>query len=180
MRVEIALFRGINVGGHGKLPMSELRVILKQLGARLPRTYIQSGNAAYVGQLDPEAIANAVEAARGFRRPVWVLTLDELTRVIAENPFAEAVDDPKSLHVFLLQDASTARQSDLDAEAAPEERCVLSGQVIYLHTPKYLSGSRLATRVDRIVGVPTTARNWRSILAIRDMAETLVRDAESA
>ena len=34
MTVYIARFRGINVGGHSKLPMAELVEILKELGAR--------------------------------------------------------------------------------------------------------------------------------------------------
>ena len=39
----IALLRGINVGGHHRLPMLELKVLFKQLGLENIKTYIQSG-----------------------------------------------------------------------------------------------------------------------------------------
>lgn len=45
MNIYIALFRGINVGGNNSLPMKELVVLLKEMGAKKVRTYIQSGTA---------------------------------------------------------------------------------------------------------------------------------------
>ena len=40
----IALLRGVNVGGHNKLPMARLRSIAADAGFSDVRTYIQSGN----------------------------------------------------------------------------------------------------------------------------------------
>jgi uncharacterized protein (DUF1697 family) len=40
MNTYIALFRGINVGGNGSLPMKELVAALEEIGARKVRTYI--------------------------------------------------------------------------------------------------------------------------------------------
>ena len=56
MTVGIALLRGINVGGSGKLPMAELRAIMEKLGARAIETYIQSGNAVYEGVITSYSI----------------------------------------------------------------------------------------------------------------------------
>ena len=44
MPVFIALLRAINVGGTGKLPMSDLRSLCEKAGFRNVRTYIASGN----------------------------------------------------------------------------------------------------------------------------------------
>ena len=43
----IALLRGINVGGHNKVPMAVLRVALSQVGLKNVQTYIQSGNIVF-------------------------------------------------------------------------------------------------------------------------------------
>lgn len=43
MTTWIALFRGINVGGHQMLPMAALRTTLERAGLQAVRSYIQSG-----------------------------------------------------------------------------------------------------------------------------------------
>jgi uncharacterized protein (DUF1697 family) len=47
MKTYIALLRGINVGGHKKLPMAELRTLLIRFGLENVKTYIQSGNVIF-------------------------------------------------------------------------------------------------------------------------------------
>jgi uncharacterized protein (DUF1697 family) len=47
MAAFVALLRGINVGGNNKLPMGELRELLRALGCEDLATYIQSGNAVF-------------------------------------------------------------------------------------------------------------------------------------
>ena len=42
----IALLRGINVGGHRKVPMADLRAALEDAGFEDVKTYVQSGNVA--------------------------------------------------------------------------------------------------------------------------------------
>lgn len=78
MNTWIALFRGINVGGHRKLPMKELVAELEKLGLSEVTTYIQSGNAIF--QDDDisatalsEKIASAIECrATVFDRMSWL------------------------------------------------------------------------------------------------------------
>ena len=47
MKRWIAFLRGVNVGGHNKLPMKELRGILEESGYEDVETYIQSGNVVF-------------------------------------------------------------------------------------------------------------------------------------
>jgi uncharacterized protein (DUF1697 family) len=171
MDVQIALLRGINVGGTGILPMTELRDMLQKLGAKSVKTYIQSGNAVFRGRLDETTIADAIEAARGFRPRAIVLEIATYAEVLAANPFPEAVDDPKSLHLFFLASPSAVDAAVLSATKGPEERFVLTKRTLYLHTPKYLSGSKLAVKLERLLEVPTTARNWRSATKVLELAQ---------
>lgn len=173
MSVQIGLLRGINVGGHRRLPMVELSDVLEGPGARDVRTYIQSGNVAYRGDLDQEDIADAIAAAKGFRPEVVVIPLESYGPVLAGNPFPEAEADPKALHLYFLASPSVAGEEAIAAAKGPGERFVLTERVLYLHTPGYLTGSKLAPRLEHLLGVAATGRNWRSAQKILEMAEEL-------
>ena len=171
MTVEIALLRGINVGGSGKLPMAELRAILEGLGAKRVETYIQSGNAVYEGTLDAGAVGAAIESAHGFRPRVMLLSAKALRRAVAANPFPEAEAAPKTLHLHFLGGATEANPETFAAQANGEERWHLDGEVFYLVSPGGLSKSKLGPKVERLLGVPVTARNWSTVTTLAAMAE---------
>ena len=173
MSVQIALLRGINVGGNRLLPMVELRAVLEGLGARDVRTYIQSGNAAYRGDLDGDDVADAIFATNGFRPDVLVIPLDSYAVCLATNPFPEAESDPKALHLFFLASPSLIDEANLHVAKGLRERFVLTERVFYLHTPDYLSGSTIAPKLEKLLDVAATARNWRSAGKILEMAHGL-------
>jgi uncharacterized protein (DUF1697 family) len=58
----------------------------------------------------------------------------------------------------------------LEAVRLSSERWQIKGAVFYLHTPDGFGGSKLATQVERILGVTATARNWRTVRALLDLA----------
>ena len=103
-----------------------------------------------------------------------VLSAAELALSIAKNPFPAAVENPKLLHLFFL--AQTPKSPDLDALsrlAAGREAFALNSRIFYLHTPDGFAGSKLAARVERLMGVPATARNWRTVTALNALAQDL-------
>lgn len=53
------------------------------------------------------------------------------------------------------------------------ERVHVTPTQVWLHTPEYLSGSLNGERMDRLMGVPATARNWHSVSGIHALAEKL-------
>ena len=167
----VLLLRGINVGGSGRLPMAVVKEAMTAAGAEAPETCIQSGNAVFGGDVAAGDIAREIAARAGFA-PVQMLMLGDAFRAALEaNPFPEAEGDPRSLHLFFLSEDATATEEDLRASASDGELVVLARRVIYLHTPKYLRSSRLAPRLDRILGVPATGRNWRTLTRIAEMVE---------
>ena len=96
------MLRGVNVGGAGRLPMAGFRAMLEGLGMTRVQTYIQSGNAVFLGlrQDLPARISAALEAEFGLRVPVFVLGLEDLAAVLAANPFAaEGEADGAVVHV---------------------------------------------------------------------------------
>lgn len=174
MTAWVALFRGINVGGKNILPMAELRAELEELGLGDVATYIQSGNVVFgsgarsAAKLQ-ETIEAAVQRSHGFRPPVLVLAAKELSQALRKNPFP-GVSQPKALHFFFL--FARPRRPDLAALAelaTPTEELRLVDRVLYLHAPDGIGRSKLATRVEKHLGVPATARNLRTVQKLAEM-----------
>ncbi len=179
MNIWIALFPGINVGGHRKLPMRELVPVLENLGLSDVHTYIQSGNVVFrsMGK-SPSAlsskIAGAVQSSHGFQPRVLVLSLDAFRDAVAATPFPATDAESKTVHLcFLTEPAPRPDLDAMDAVKTDSEEYVLSKEVLYLHTPDGLGKSRLAQKVERLLGVQATARNWRSVNKILEIAERI-------
>jgi len=178
MNTWIALFRGINVGGAHMVPMKQLVLLLEKNGCCDVRTYIQSGNAIFRSKLSDPArverrLAEAVAGSHGFEPRVMALTRRELETAAAENPFVRASQDPKSVHLFFL--AAPPEKADVKGLAAlrqGSERFELKGRVFYLHTPDGFGKSKLAERAERLLGIAATARNWRTVTTLVEMAQT--------
>jgi len=178
MNTYIALLRGINVGGHNRLPMKTLAAIMESLGLKNIRTYIQSGNVVfdYSGQdafLLSQELSNAIDKQIGFSPLVIILALPEFEIAVAKNPFANQVSDPQNLHIGFL--ASKPEKPDLirmESLKANSEQFHLADRVFYLFAPMGIGKSKLATQVEKLLGVPMTDRNFRTVQKLLEIANT--------
>ena len=127
MKTYICLLRGINVGGHNSLPMKELTALLEALGLSDVKSYIQSGNVVFRGKSKAVSrlateIAAGIEKRKGFEPKVLILRPEDVERAIAGNPFPEAEDEPKTLHVgFLDTKPSKPDLKKLESMKKPNE-----------------------------------------------------------
>ena len=175
MRNFLALFRGINVGGRNIVPMKELASLLEDLGLENVRTYIQSGNVVFESGDTADtglgaALQDAIEERFGFRPELILLTGAEIEQAVADNPYPEADAAPSTVHLtFLSKEPSDPDLDALEAVRAPSERFALEGRVFYLHAPDGIGRSKLATKVERALGVPCTSRNWRTVRKLQEM-----------
>lgn len=175
----IALLRGINVGGHNRLPMKDLVDCLEAAGCSDVSTYIQSGNAVFrhTGLDSAELsgrIGKIIVNAHGFEPRVLVLPVAEFEKVRAANPFPEAIDDPRTLHVAFLADrAEAADFGAMQSCAAASESFALTDSAFYLHAPDGIGRSKLAAKVEQLLGVEATSRNWRTVSKLAELAKTL-------
>jgi len=172
----VALFRGINVGGKHILPMQDLREILSTLGCEGVQTYIQSGNAVFSSLLDEkplaEQIKGEIDKRFGFAPAVLLLPTERFNAIVAANPFPDAEQTPKYLHVwFLMESPSGPDLEALHALKKPSEHFILSDEAFYLHAPDGIGRSRLAEKIDRCLGVATTARNWRTVSKLFELVD---------
>jgi uncharacterized protein (DUF1697 family) len=179
MTTWIAFLRGINMGGHNKLPMKALAALLEQLGGRDVRTYIQSGNAVFRHRQADAArlsgrISAAIHDAHGFEPAVLLLTPGALERAAAANPFPQAEAAPTSLSLFFLSRAPERPDlAALERLRAGREAFVLDGTTFYLHAPDGFGTSKLAARAPALLGVDATARNWRTVVTVLELARAL-------
>ena len=179
MEIWIALLRGINVGGRNRLPMASLRDILSTAGAKDVSTWIQSGNAIFHAEITSTNTVSAnvsslIEKAHGFAPAIRLLTADELDLAIQSNPHTDAENDPKSLHVnFLDEPPDAERLAHLRDLATVNESFEVIGRHLYLYAPDGIARSKLASGLDRALGPSATARNWRTVLKIADLANTI-------
>ncbi len=176
MKTYIALFRGINVGGHNLLPMRKLVSILESLGLANVETYIQSGNAIFKTKSRDAAklvskIRTAIHKAQGFKPALMLLSVDELKQAVDSNPFVDAQAEPNRLHLFFLGSApSNPDLAGIENLKSSRERHALIGSVFYLHAPDGIGRSKLAAKAEKLLGVAATGRNWRTVLKVLEMA----------
>src|SRR3982751_5108316 len=100
----VALLRAVNVGGTGKLPMSDLKEICEELGFAEVRTYIASGNVVFLSRKSEAAVKAALEkrlqAYAGKPLGVVVRSATEMAQVLSDNPFPKAAPN-RTVAVFL-------------------------------------------------------------------------------
>jgi uncharacterized protein (DUF1697 family) len=174
--VYVGLLRGVNVGGHHKIPMTALRDLAEGCGFDEVRTYIQSGNLVFRApkrSRDDVAatLRTAIEERFGFAPAVVVRTEPELAAVVADNPFAGRISDHRQLHVqFLAADDPRPNLEPLDRGSYAPEEVAVRGDEIYLYLPNGMGRSKLAVDVVRRAKGVGTARNWRTVTILLEMA----------
>lgn len=166
MTTYIALLRAVNVGGTGKLPMTDLKAMCQALGFEHVRTYIASGNVVFQSPGIELEVKQALEARLGTYagKPVGVLVRNvaELALVAAENPFPEAAPN-RTVTIFL----ETSPPSDaLDQiTGLSTEKVQLGRREIYVHYGDGMADSKL-----RIPAAKAgTARNMNTLAKLVQM-----------
>lgn len=169
----IVLFRG--VGGKTQLPTNLLREKLDEAAFENVVTYINSGNAVLRSTLSRKATLAAIAALCreefAFEKAIFILTLKEWERVIANNPFSKEADcAPTTVHAALLEKAPTSENVErVRSCAADGEDLRIVGGVAYLHTPHGFGRCKMAEKFDAWIGVTNTARNWNTVLKLAEL-----------
>jgi len=180
MNTYIALLRGINVGGHKKIKMADLKETLTAVGLKNVVTYIQSGNVVFKDasedmEMLQKKIKDAIKKRFDFEVTVVVITRNMLKDILVKNPFAEKlkneVIDKKQMYFMVL-----CNQPDVGAEEAlsaisfaPEE-FVITKSVIYLFAANGYGKTKLTTNFfEKKLKCETTARNLRTMNKLFDL-----------
>jgi|HigsolmetaGSP12D_1036236.scaffolds.fasta_scaffold01953_2 uncharacterized protein (DUF1697 family) len=178
MTVYIALLRGINVGGHKRIRMDDLKRVFEQSGLRRVQTYIQSGNVLFESDEAEEplrlGIEREIEAAFGFPVDTALRTAEELASILARSPFKEAAaSEPDHLHLGLSSRELSPETADrLAPYRSGEEDFRVEGREIYLWLPHGVHSSKLASRMQKL-DTPVTVRNWNTAKRLAELAAAM-------
>jgi uncharacterized protein (DUF1697 family) len=167
MQTYVALLRAVNVGGTGKLPMTELRALCESLGFCRVRTYIASGNVVFQSTLSETTVKVALERAledyAGKPVGVVVRTGAELAAILEANPFRAALPD-RTVAIFL--DATPPANTLASVTGSSSEEIALGKREIYVHYPDGIGRSKL-----KIAAAMTgTARNMNTVAKLAEWA----------
>lgn len=169
----VVLLRAVNLGARNKVPMAKLRTLLEEAGYGDVRTYIASGNVLLDGPRGRAAVALELERLIadefGVDTTAIVRTPQELSAVVAGHPFGR---DTSHSHVVFLADRPARKGAEsLAATDHSPDRALIVGKDVYVQYPAGVQGSRLsAARLERLLGVPGTHRNWRTVTALAELA----------
>lgn len=172
----VALLRGINVSGKNRVPMAELRQLCEDLGWSDVATYIQSGNVVFAGKSTAKTheaeLEQAIERGFGLSIPVLVRAAKDWPAYVGGNPFPQAAEaEPNRLMLCLSQRPPNDNAAEkLQERANDGERVKLVGDALWIHFAAGAGTSKLSPAlIDRLVGSPVTARNFRTVVKLQDM-----------
>jgi uncharacterized protein (DUF1697 family) len=169
----IALLRAVNLGARNKVPMAELRTQLEAAGYEGVRTYIASGNVLLDGPAGRAALRKALERlvadSFGVATTAILRKPGELAATLASHPFGR--DTSETYVAFLAARPAKTAVARLEEAQGDTGRAVVDGAEVYLRLPRGVHSSGLSVaRVESLLGVQATLRNWRTVAALAELA----------
>lgn len=179
MQIYIALLRGINVGGHNKIKMTELKQLCLELNFKNITTYIQSGNIIFktfeTNKIKIEKqLVNALKNQFDYTIKVLILSKNELESIFKSNPFLEKYEaNSKGLYVTILNKkpdlSGVAKINELNTNSNDE--FIIKNKCIYLYFQNGSAPSKLSTNLfENKLKVNATTRNWRTLTKLVELS----------
>ena len=175
MKKYIALLKGINVGGHKKVPMAELRALLSKVGLSNVQTYIQTGNVFFETKESSSSniektIRQAIHSHFGFEVLVMVKTRHDLQRIFNDYPFT---NEKKEASYFMMLHNVPSEEMIVEASKKVYEfdQYVIKNDCIYLFCDKGMGKSKFNTNFfENKLNTFATARNYKTMLKLLSLS----------
>ncbi len=178
MKTYVALLRGINVSGHKKVPMAELREILTKVGFVNVQTYIQSGNVIFQSieediQKLTDTIQKEIKDCFGFDVPVLIKTNVELLNIFNHCPFSKDKKE-NSYFTLLYWTPDKLLIEDLSRFKYPNEEIIITKSCIYFYSSIGYGNTKYNNNFfERKLKVTATARNYKTMLKLLSLSSDL-------
>lgn len=170
MAVFVALLRAVNVGGTGKLPMSQLKTMCAAAGFKSVQTYIASGNAVFRSAKSESQVKamleTRLEAYAGKRVGVLVRTAAEMETVLADNPFPHAAPS-RTVAIFFDGPPSPGVLEGVTGQK--DEQIRLGRREIYVHYGEGMAASKLKLPAAQA----GTARNLNTVAKLAEISRLI-------
>ncbi|WP_111309359.1 DUF1697 domain-containing protein [Confluentibacter sediminis] len=174
MKTYIALLKGINVGGHKKVPMAELRELLKNAKFQNVQTYIQSGNVIFQSSERPSQLENKIQklivTQFGFEVSVIVKTNKELQIIFEACPFSKEKKE-NSYFIILNKIPETSLLKEVDKIPYENEEVVIKNDCLYFYCSTGYGKTKFNMNTyERKLKVIGTARNYNTMLKLLSLS----------
>ncbi len=178
MKPYIALLRGINVGGHKKVPMADLRELLTKSGLENVKTYIQSGNVVFQSfeksiQKLEQIIHEAIQSKFGFDVFILVRTREDLQRIFDDSPFSE--EKKKASYFTMLHDIPEVELvKEVSEKIYEEEEYEIINDCIYFYSEKGYGRAKFnMSFFERKLKTSATSRNYNTMVKLLSLSTDL-------
>ena len=168
MHTYISILRGINVSGQKKIIMTDLVKLYEDLGFTDVKTYIQSGNVVFnstkkvSNSLLVKQIETKINEIYGFQVPVIIRTVDDLSKIIASNPFKNETSE--NLYITFLSNLPNSNHLEnlTELNYLLDEFIVIEKE-IYLNVSSYGTTKLSNSFFENKLKVTATTRNWNTV-----------------
>ena len=173
MEKQIALLRGINVGGHKKILMTDLKSLFEALGFKEVVTYIQSGNVVFLSSEEGDLsakISEGIKAKYGWDVPVLVRNASELESILSNCPFAK---EKKERSYFTLFNEAPSEKDieEVSQLSYPGEEFVITPRCLYFFCATAYGRIKFNMNfIEKKLKLKATSRNYRTFVKLLELA----------
>lgn len=172
----VALLRGINVGGYGKIEMPKLKACLERAGFASVSTFTNLGNVFFEssakdrGRLTKK-IETAIEADTGLAVPVVLRTREEIARITKAVPNSWVTDQHMRCDVMFLWPAVDSRSLLRTVPTAPdvEDLKYVPGALVWRIDRDKVGKSKVRKVVGSDLYKQLTIRNINTVRKLHDL-----------
>lgn len=177
--IYIAILRGINVSGKNSIKMADLKTLFESLNFNHVTTYIQSGNVIFSSTIEEKkqlekTISNEIENVFNLKVPVLILELNDLKKIISQNPFSTDKENNFIHFTFLATQPNTQNIEVIESKKAENEEIIIRENVVYLYCPNGYGKTKLTnTFLENKLESVATTRNYKTTHELLKIAESI-------
>lgn len=174
----ISMLRGINVGGHRKVKMDDLKILYENLQLKNVTTYIQSGNVVFQSNIQScKALADLIskQIYQQFQLdvPVIVKNIEEFNDVYENNPFVTQNRDAEKLYIiFLSENINESVVEEINKYAGDDSFIIYKSAIYLFYTNGYGKTKLTNTFFEKKLKIIATTRGWTTVSKLREIAKS--------
>ena len=176
MKTYLAFLKGVNVGGHHKILMKDLRELLNSIGFKDVKTYIQSGNIIFKSDIESnslleEKILNVIKDKYNYSIDVVVKQPQDVQAILDNSPFDQSTTE-KAYFILLKNSPSSQNIEQIKAIHYPDEEFFVTSIVVYLYCKKGYGRTKCNNVFfEKNLNVITTARNYKTLNKVLEISK---------
>lgn len=174
MNTYVALLRGINVGGHKKVPMADLKNMMSEMGFEEVKTLLNSGNVVFRATSTSrsaleEQLQKKLEKTFGFPVPVLVRKGSDIVELVNSEPFAgiEVMKDTRLYLTFVKSEPKNMPTLPWYSEDKSFSILKYDNKTVHsvldLSLTKTVAGMKI---LEDTFGKDITTRNWNTVVKL--------------